>query len=81
MLKQKWRNRLPLGTLRWSRFCATKMAEPTRLELATSAVTGQRSNQLSYDSSTYILYIIYQNKSTIKDYIPGILNAPGSMAG
>gem|GEM_PF-1438435 len=26
------------------------MAEPTRLELATSAVTGQRSNQLSYDS-------------------------------
>ena len=26
------------------------VAEPTRLELATSAVTGQRSNQLSYDS-------------------------------
>ncbi len=26
------------------------MAEPTRLEPATSAVTGRRSNQLSYDS-------------------------------
>lgn len=30
--------------------CETKMADPTRLELATSAVTGQRSNQLSYES-------------------------------
>lgn len=28
------------------------MADPTRLELATSAVTGQRSNQLSYESTT-----------------------------
>ena len=26
------------------------MADPTRLELATSAVTGRRSNQLSYES-------------------------------
>ena len=26
------------------------MADSTRLELATSAVTGQRSNQLSYES-------------------------------
>ena len=26
------------------------MAEPTRLELATSGVTGRRSNQLNYDS-------------------------------
>ena len=35
----------------------TKMADPTRLELATSAVTGQRSNQLSYESTLeeYIL--------------------------
>ena len=32
------------------------MAEPTRLELATSAVTGQRSNQLSYDSLGWIIY-------------------------
>lgn len=32
------------------------MADPTRLELATSAVTGQRSNQLSYESITHILY-------------------------
>jgi hypothetical protein len=27
----------------------TKMAGPTRLELATSGVTGRRSNQLNYD--------------------------------
>ena len=26
------------------------VAEPTRLELATSGVTGRRSNQLNYDS-------------------------------
>ena len=32
------------------------MADSTRLELATSAVTGQRSNQLSYES-TYNYYI------------------------
>ena len=31
------------------------MAEPTRLEPATSAVTGRRSNQLSYDSITFII--------------------------
>ncbi len=36
----------------------TKMADPTRLELATSAVTGQRSNQLSYESTCWILYRI-----------------------
>ena len=33
-----------------------KLADSTRLELATSAVTGQRSNQLSYGSSRDILY-------------------------
>ena len=32
------------------------MADPTRLELATSAVTGQRSNQLSYESTTSSIY-------------------------
>ena len=32
------------------------MADPTRLELATSAVTGQRSNQLSYESTLRVLY-------------------------
>ena len=32
-----------------------RLAEPTRLELATSAVTGQRSNQLSYDSNSVVL--------------------------
>ena len=31
------------------------MAEPTRLEPATSAVTGRRSNQLSYDSTSFII--------------------------
>lgn len=31
------------------------MADPTRLELATSAVTGQRSNQLSYESNIPII--------------------------
>jgi hypothetical protein len=30
------------------RKCLKKMAGTTRLELATSAVTGQRSNQLNY---------------------------------
>ena len=29
-----------------------KMAGPTRLELATSGVTGRRSNQLNYDPDT-----------------------------
>ena len=29
-----------------------KMAGPTRLELATSGVTGRRSNQLNYDPAT-----------------------------
>ena len=29
------------------------MAEPTRLEPATFAVTGRRSNQLSYDSTSH----------------------------
>lgn len=34
------------------------MAEPTRLEPATFAVTGRRSNQLSYDSmKPIILYL------------------------
>jgi hypothetical protein len=32
-----------------SRFIWGKVAGPTRLELATSGVTGRRSNQLNYD--------------------------------
>ena len=36
------------------------MADTTRLELATSAVTGRRSNQLSYVSSRYILYYFFR---------------------
>ena len=43
----------------------SKMAEPTRLELATSAVTGQRSNQLSYDS-TLSHYISF--RKILQDY-------------
>ena len=42
------------------------MADPTRLELATSAVTGQRSNQLSYESTYLLLYIIFPNFTTSK---------------
>lgn len=44
------------------------MAEPTRLELATSAVTGQRSNQLSYDS-TLVIITYYQNNCKRGDYL------------
>ena len=40
------------------------MADPTRLELATSAVTGQRSNQLSYESTCELLYRMFYNKSS-----------------
>ena len=32
------------------------MAGPTRLELATSGVTGRRSNQLNYDPDINLLY-------------------------
>ena len=39
------------------------MADPTRLELATSAVTGQRSNQLSYESTIGIIaYFVGKSK-------------------
>ncbi len=31
------------------------LAGPTRLELATSGVTGRRSNQLSYDPRVYVV--------------------------
>ncbi len=33
------------------------MAGPTRLELATSGVTGRRSNQLNYDPDNYALRV------------------------
>ena len=47
------------------------MADPTRLELATSAVTGQRSNQLSYESTKEYytrFYFILQEKNL--DFLP-----------
>ena len=49
---------MPFGTTHWAQTgqefflvycnCLKRMAGTTRLELATSAVTGQRSNQLNY---------------------------------
>lgn len=54
------------------------VADPTRLELATSAVTGQRSNQLSYESTYLSIIPYFVNKSKV--YIPGILKAEGSGA-
>ena len=53
------------------------MADPTRLELATSAVTGQRSNQLSYES-TWLIITHFGDK--IKSYIDGVL-WPKSIGG
>ena len=45
------------------------MADPTRLELATSAVTGQRSNQLSYESTSVIIsYLIGFYQVQNKDF-------------
>ena len=41
--------KMPLWTFNFT------VADPTRLELATSAVTGQRSNQLSYESTCLVL--------------------------
>ena len=32
-------------------------AGPTRLELATSGLTGQRSNQLNYDPKNYCFFL------------------------
>ena len=44
-----------MPTRNWSAFgkCFRKLAGTTRLELATSAVTGQRSNQLNYVPSLF----------------------------
>ena len=36
------------------------LADPTRLELATSAVTGQRSNQLSYESTKVYYTLLFE---------------------
>ena len=51
------------------------MADTTRLELATSAVTGQRSNQLSYASILNVIIAYLAIK--IKGYMPGILKVAG----
>ena len=40
-----------IAVIRHSLTCVKNVADPTRLELATSAVTGRRSNQLSYEST------------------------------
>ena len=39
------------------------MAGPTRLELATSGVTGRRSNQLNYDPTRGTEIILYPNRA------------------
>ena len=44
-------------------------AGPTRLELATSALTGQRSNQLSYDPKTLFVCGLEGNRT------PDLVNA------
>ena len=44
--------------------CIFVMAGPTRLERATSSVTGRRSNQLSYEPLPFIVYRILTRKSS-----------------
>ena len=44
------------------------MAEPTRLELATSGVTGRRSNQLSYGSNRNMVRKDYGGRSRDRTY-------------
>ena len=48
------------------------MADPTRLELATSAVTGQRSNQLSYESSLLNYNVLVGKMQYYKTIPPSI---------
>ena len=50
-----------------SRHHRYKMAESTRLELATSGVTGRRSNQLSYDST---LICVVGGRNRFRTYDP-----------
>ena len=45
------------------------MARVTRLELATSGVTGRRSNQLSYTPLKGYLYLIEVDKDLVKKRI------------
>ena len=52
----------PLGRFGSNKKCQLGiiLADPTRLELATSAVTGQRSNQLSYESNFFYYNVLSQ---------------------
>ena len=52
------------------------MAGPTRLELATSGVTGRRSNQLNYDPAV----VWFEARSLPEENLPGKRNDcnPGS---
>ena len=43
---------MPSSASGWRAFILN-MAEPTRLELATSCVTGRRSNQLNYNPAPF----------------------------
>ena len=50
------------------------MARVTRLELATSGVTGRRSNQLSYTPLKRYLYLIEVDKVLVKKRIINLRN-------
>jgi hypothetical protein len=48
------------------------MAGPTRLELATSGVTGRRSNQLNYDPDKYVSEIPLVGGTGFEPVAPGL---------
>src|SRR6185437_15382468 len=49
-----------------------KMAGPTRLELATSGVTGRRSNQLNYDPDMEFLNLLLVGGTGFEPVTPGL---------
>ena len=52
------------------------MAGPTRLELATSGVTGRRSNQLNYDPKAIKLNCRFQNAEFRLNRTLSVANPP-----
>ncbi len=48
------------------------MAGPTRLELATSGVTGRRSNQLNYDPDMEFLNLLLVGGTGFEPVTPGL---------
>jgi hypothetical protein len=51
------------------------MAGPTRLELATSGVTGRRSNQLNYDPARELTLAFFRPTRAIVSHASGHLGA------